>query len=61
MTNPKNNFSFVYVRTKNVSCDGLHASSAHPLVYLNVMPKGRKQCPYCGAMYIYEAEKQEKK
>jgi uncharacterized Zn-finger protein len=35
-----------------VGCDGGGGALGHPLVYLNLGPEGRVDCPYCGRRYI---------
>lgn len=55
------NFSKVYSSKKRVSCDGASNNSKHPLIYLNLMPKGHNTCPYCSLQYVYKNFKSSEK
>ena len=39
---------------ETISCSGLDAKSKHPKVYLNLLPEKKKNCPYCGVVYLYQ-------
>ena len=54
------NFSKIYSNKKTISCDGLIKKSPHPLIYLNLLPKGSGTCPYCNLVYIYKEELRKK-
>ena len=51
------NFSKIYSSKKVVSCDGSISNSRHPLIYLNLLPKGSNICPYCSLEYVYKDNK----
>ena len=40
----------VYVTERVVACDG--GKLGHPLVYLNLGPKGEVECPYCSRRFV---------
>jgi uncharacterized Zn-finger protein len=44
----------IYSSKKTVKCNGNDANSPHPAVYLNLLPKGEKNCPYCNIKYLYK-------
>jgi uncharacterized Zn-finger protein len=46
-------FETIYVEEKVVACDG--GPLGHPRVYLNLMPAGRVECPYCSRLYVNRA------
>jgi uncharacterized Zn-finger protein len=50
-------FETLYVDTKIAACNGGGGAAGHPLVYLNVGPNNRVECPYCSRLYIYEKAK----
>jgi uncharacterized Zn-finger protein len=55
MTTP---FETITVDTKTVGCSGTGgAVGGHPLVYLNLSPAGKAECPYCSRLFVYEAPK----
>jgi uncharacterized Zn-finger protein len=52
MTTP---FETITVATKTVGCSGSGgAAGGHPLVYLNLGPTGKVECPYCSRLFVYE-------
>jgi uncharacterized Zn-finger protein len=42
----------VEVDSETVSCDGGGGVGGHPLVYLNVGPRGVTECPYCDRRFV---------
>jgi uncharacterized Zn-finger protein len=50
-------FETIYVDTRTVSCNGGGGALGHPLVYLNLGPNHRVECPYCSRLYIQEQAK----
>ena len=34
------------------SCNGGGGALGHPLVYLNLAPEGRVECPYCSREFV---------
>jgi len=55
MTTP---FETITVDTKTVGCSGTGGPvGGHPLVYLNLSPAGKAECPYCSRLFVYEASK----
>lgn len=44
----------IVVEEQRVACDG-GGILGHPKVYLNLGPKGRVECPYCGRLYVLKA------
>ena len=40
---------------ETVGCDGGGGPLGHPLVYLNLQPEGRVECPYCSRIYVLKA------
>ncbi|MGD9538329.1 MAG: zinc-finger domain-containing protein [Alphaproteobacteria bacterium] len=45
----------IEVETATVGCDGGGGVLGHPLVYLNLGPKGAIDCPYCGRRFVLKA------
>ena len=44
----------IYSSKETVKCSGNDAKSPHPVVFLNLLPKGQKQCPYCSITYVLQ-------
>ncbi len=42
----------IEVETTTVGCDGGDGVLGHPLVYLNLGPAGKVECPYCDREYV---------
>lgn len=40
----------IAVDQPKVACDG--GTLGHPTVYLNLMPAGEVECPYCGRHFV---------
>jgi uncharacterized Zn-finger protein len=38
-----------------VACNGGGGALGHPLVYLNLAPRGRIECPYCSRLFVNNA------
>lgn len=36
-----------------VACDGGDGPLGHPRVYLNLLPAGAIDCPYCGRHFVF--------
>ncbi len=50
MTTP---FETITVETKTVGCSGSGgAVGGHPIVYLNLTPAGKAECPYCSRQLV---------
>ncbi len=47
----------IYVTDRVVACDG--GKLGHPMVYLNLSPKGEIVCPYCSRRYVLRAKRGE--
>lgn len=47
----------LYVTDPVVACDG--GKLGHPVVYLNLSPKGEIVCPYCSRRYVLRAKRGE--
>jgi len=45
----------IHVKTETVGCDG-SGPLGHPLVYLNLGPKGEIDCPYCGRRFVLDRD-----
>jgi uncharacterized Zn-finger protein len=45
----------IEVETRTVGCDGGGGALGHPLVYLNLGPEGKVDCPYCDRQYVLKA------
>jgi uncharacterized Zn-finger protein len=48
-------FETIAVEGRTVACNGGGGALGHPLVYLNLMPTGKVECPYCSRLYINSA------
>jgi uncharacterized Zn-finger protein len=48
-------FETIYVEGKIVACNGGGGPLGHPRVYLNLMPAGKVECPYCSRLYVNRA------
>ncbi len=40
----------ITTETTTVACDG--GTLGHPRVFLNLLPDGEAECPYCGRRYV---------
>ncbi len=47
----------IEVDTATVGCDGGGGALGHPLVYLNLGPAGKVDCPYCDRQYVLKPGK----
>ena len=47
----------IYVTDPVVACDG--GKLGHPMVYLNLSPRGEIVCPYCSRRYVLRAKRGE--
>jgi uncharacterized Zn-finger protein len=45
-------FETISVEGRIVACNGGDGPLGHPRVYLNLMPAGRVECPYCSRLYV---------
>jgi uncharacterized Zn-finger protein len=43
------------VEGRIVACNGGDDPLGHPRVYLNLMPSGKVECPYCSRLYVNRA------
>ncbi|MCD6035731.1 MAG: hypothetical protein K0R63_1472 [Rickettsiales bacterium] len=48
-------FEIVYTDKSEVHCGGAGGSLGHPVVYLELAPKGEVTCPYCSRKFILVA------
>jgi uncharacterized Zn-finger protein len=48
-------FETITVAGRTVACNGGEGPLGHPRVYLNLMPAGRVECPYCSRLYVNPA------
>lgn len=48
-------FEIIPVGGRIVACNGGGGPLGHPRVYLNLMPTGRVECPYCSRLYVNRA------
>jgi uncharacterized Zn-finger protein len=48
-------FETITVAGRTVACNGGEGALGHPRVYLNLMPTGRVECPYCSRLYVNPA------
>ena len=48
-------FETISVEGRIVACNGGGGPLGHPRVYLNLMPTGRVECPYCSRLYVNRA------
>ena len=48
-------FETIAVEGRIVACNGGDGPLGHPRVYLNLMPTGRVECPYCSRLYVNRA------
>jgi uncharacterized Zn-finger protein len=55
MEAPAQPLETIVVEEQRVACDGGGGALGHPKVYLNLGPKGRIECPYCGRLYVLKA------
>ena len=39
-----------------VACDGGDGPLGHPMVYLNLLPAGAIDCPYCGRHFVFKGD-----
>jgi len=44
------------VDSHRVACDGGGGALGHPLVYLEMGHEPQVQCPYCGRLFVLEAD-----
>jgi uncharacterized Zn-finger protein len=54
MEAPAQPLETIVVEEQRVACDG-GGALGHPKVYLNLGPRGRVDCPYCGRLYVLKA------
>lgn len=48
-------FETIPVEGRIVACNGGGGPLGHPRVYLNLMPSGKVECPYCSRLYVNRA------
>jgi uncharacterized Zn-finger protein len=48
-------FETVETDETTTACNGGGGALGHPLVYLNLAPTGRVECPYCSRAFINRA------
>jgi uncharacterized Zn-finger protein len=47
----------IVVEDTTVGCDGGDGPLGHPMVYLNIGPKGSVECPYCSRHFVLAANR----
>ena len=47
------------VDSRNVACDGGAGQLGHPKVFLAIDDTNQVTCPYCGKIFVLDAEKAE--
>jgi uncharacterized Zn-finger protein len=45
-------FEIIQIDDTVAACNGGGGAMGHPLVYLNLAPAGRAECPYCSRTYV---------
>lgn len=48
-------FETIAVEGRVAACNGGEGPLGHPRVYLNLMPTGKVECPYCSRLYVNPA------
>jgi len=48
-------FETVEIDDMVTACNGNGGALGHPLVFLNLAPSGRVECPYCSKVFINRA------
>ena len=48
-------FETIYIDEMVAACNGGGGPLGHPLVYLNLAPTGKAECPYCSRLYVNRA------
>jgi uncharacterized Zn-finger protein len=45
----------IYIDGMVAACNGGGGPLGHPIVYLNLAPAGRAECPYCSRVFVIRA------
>jgi uncharacterized Zn-finger protein len=48
-------FETIYIDETVTACNGGDGPLGHPRVYLNLMPAGKAECPYCSRLFLNRA------
>ncbi len=48
-------FETITIDETVTGCDGGGGALGHPLVYLNLAPAGKAECPYCSRLFVNRA------
>jgi uncharacterized Zn-finger protein len=48
-------FETITIDTTVAGCDGGDGALGHPVVYLNLAPSGKAECPYCSRLFVNRA------
>jgi len=48
-------FETIYIDEMVAACDGGEGPLGHPRVYLNLVPAGKIECPYCSRLFVNRA------
>ena len=48
-------FETIEIDEMVAACNGGGGPLGHPRVYLNLMPSGRVECPYCSRLFVNRA------
>jgi uncharacterized Zn-finger protein len=50
-------FETIEIDRDTAACDGGGGNDGHPKVYLNLLPAGRIECPYCSRIFVKRSPK----
>ena len=48
-------FETIYIDETVAACNGGGGPLGHPKVYLNLVPAGKIECPYCSRLFVNRA------
>lgn len=48
-------FETIEIAEMVAACNGGGGALGHPLVYLNLAPRGQVECPYCSRLFVNRA------
>jgi uncharacterized Zn-finger protein len=48
-------FETITIEGSVAACDGGDGALGHPMVYLNLAPSGKVECPYCSRLFVNRA------
>ena len=48
-------FEIITIDRTVAACDGSGGALGHPMVYLNLAPSGKVECPYCSRLFVNRA------